>query len=132
MNYKIQNTYAASVAALILAKEDHKTALKALIAHHGGKRCDALIFDLVCVLHENFPDTDAEPGVYSQQPVVSFPKKGSGHTFYRDNIAPLLPKLRKPTRTAQPRPKVDPMIAVAKRLRDNYSAAQIKRLKAML
>jgi hypothetical protein len=133
MTYAKQNAYVDALIALIKSEQDHTKALHSLIAYHDGKRSEELCNDIVAALRAAFPATDACLGSYKQQPTVSFPKKGSGYEFYKKNIAPMLPKLREPTRKADDaRPKVDPMIAVAKRLRDNYSAAQIKRLKAML
>ena len=123
----MQDIYLNAVIALIKAKADHTAALAALVKHRGG-RTPQLCEDIVTCMRVAYPNTDACVGVYARQPIVSFPNKGSGYQFYKDNIAPHLPKLRKPT--GGKRGSTDPVEAEIKRLLKKYSAAQRRRIRA--
>jgi hypothetical protein len=127
---KQQSNWVQMLGNLIAAKKNHAVALRGLLAHHDNKRTLALVQDIVTGLRIAFPQTDACESVYAGQPVVSFPKKGSGFQFYRDEIAPLLPKLRKST--SSKRNQTDPVEAAIKRLRSSFTTAQLRRIAAAL
>ena len=123
----MQDIYLNAVIALIKAKADHTAALAALVKHRKG-RTPELCEDIVTCMRVAYPSTDACVSVYAGQPVVSFPNKGSGYEFYKREIAPHLPKLRKPT--GGKRGSTDPVEAEIKRLLKKYSAAQRRRIRA--
>ena len=127
---KQQSNWVQMLGDLIAAKKNHAIALRGLLAHHDNKRTLALVQDVCSGLRIAFPQTDACEGVYAGQPTVSFPKKGSGFQFYRDEISPLLPKLRKST--SSKRNTVDPVEAAIKRLRSSFTTAQLRRIAAAL
>ena len=124
----MQDIYLNAVINLIKAKADHTKALAALVKHRGG-RTPALCEDIVTCMRVAYPNTDACVGVYARQPIVSFPNKGSGYQFYKDNIAPHLPKLRKPT--GGKRNAADPVEVLLKQYL-KLSAAQRRRFKTAI
>jgi hypothetical protein len=128
---KHANQWLDALVAALAAKKAHEAALTALIAHHGGKRTLALMEDLCAGIRVLFPKTDAEIKVYLGQPNVSFPSKGAGYETWRTMIAPHLPKIKAAT-TGGPRKASDPVAAAAKRLKQQFTAAQLRRLVAML
>lgn len=127
---KQANQWLDALIAALAAKKAHEAALHALIAHHGGKRTLALMEDLCDGLRVLFPKTDAEIKVYLGQPNVSFPSKGAGYETWRRDILPHLPKIK--AATTKGRKASDPVAAAAKRLKQQFTAAQLRRLVTML
>lgn len=103
MNVTKQNQWLDALVAAIAAKQDHESALAALIKHHGSKRTLPLMEDLLCGIKALHPATKAEITVRNvlgvPTPNVSFPDKGVGFQTWRDFIAPHLPKMRAATAT---------------------------------
>jgi len=125
-----QNKWLDALIAALAARRNHEEALKALISHHGGKRTMPLMEDLLAGLRAVYPKTDAEIRAFKGQPNISFPNKGVGYQLWKDEILPHLPKLRKATGGA--RHSVDPVERFAKTIMKELSAAQIRRLKALI
>ena len=128
---KQANKWLDALVAALAAKKAHEQALRELIDYHGGKRTLPLMEDLCAGIRILFPKTDAEVTVRGGQPNVSFPSKSSGYETWRRDILPHLPKLKAAT-TKGPRKSVDPVVAAAKRLKQQFTAAQLRRLVAML
>ena len=129
---KHQNQWLNALVAALKAKQDHKAALTALIAHHGGKRTLDLMIDLHAGIEVLFPKTDAVVKAYLGQPNVSFPNKGAGYDTWRDLILPHLPKLKAATHKGKSSKSVDPVASFAKRAMRDLTPAQCRRLAAVL
>jgi hypothetical protein len=127
-----QNQWLDSLIAALKAKEDHKAALAKLIAHHGGKRTMPLMEDLCAGIHAAYPKSKAEVKVYMGQPNVSFPDKGAGYDTWRDLIAPHLPKIKAATTKPRSSKATDPVASYAKRIMRDLTAAQRRRLVALV
>lgn len=128
---KHQNQWLDSLIAALAARKGHEAALTALVAHHGGKRTLELMTDLCAGVHAICPKTDAEVKVYMGQPNVSFPSKGAGYEMWRTMIAPHLPKIKAAT-TKRSSKASDPVASYAKRIMRDLSAAQRRRLVALV
>ena len=128
---KQANKWLDALVAALAAKKAHEAALRELIAHHGGKRTIALMEDLCAGIRVLFPKTDAEVSVRGGQPNVSFPSKGSGYETWRRDILPHLPLIKAAT-TKGTRKASDPVAAAAKRLKQQFTAAQLRRLVTLL
>lgn len=129
---KHQNQWLNALVAALKAKQDHKAALTALIAHHGGKRTLDLMIDLHAGIEVLFPKTDAVVKAYLGQPNVSFPNKGAGYDTWRDLILPHLPKLKAATTKPRISKAADPVASYAKRIMRDLTAAQRRRLVALV
>ena len=128
---KQANQWLDTLIAALAARKNHEAALAALIAHHGGKRSLALMNDLCDGLRVLFPKTDAEVKAYMGHFNVSFPRKGAGYETWRRDILPHLPKIKAAT-TKGTRKASDPVAAAAKRLKQQFTAAQLRRLVTLL
>jgi hypothetical protein len=111
-----RNVALAAILGLIKAKQDWEQAVPKLVRAHGGKRCEPLMDDLVCLLRTAFPGCKAATRQRADgQWLVSFPTGETqiGRQFYKDNIAPLLPKLRDNSKQQH---RVDPVDAAIKKI----------------
>jgi len=129
---KHQNQWLDALIAALKAKQSHEAALVALIAHHGGKRTEALMHDLCAGIHALYPKTDAGVKFYMGHFNVSFPSKGAGYQTWRDLIAPHLPKIKAATTKPRSSKATDPVAALAKRIMRDLTAAQRRRLVALV
>jgi hypothetical protein len=129
---KHQNQWLDTLIAALKAKRDHEAALTALIAHHGGKRTEALMHDLLAGIRVVCPETKAVVNVYMGQFNLSFPGKGAGYDTWRDLIAPHLPKIKAATTKPRSSKASDPVAALAKRIMRDLTAAQRRRLVALV
>jgi len=128
---KNQNQWLDTLIAALKAKEDHRKALTALIAHHGNKRTEALMHDLLAGIRVVCPETKAVVNVYMGQFNLSFPGKGAGYDTWRDLIMPHLPRIKAAT-TKRSSKASDPVASYAKRIMRDLSAAQRRRLVALV
>lgn len=113
-----RNIALAAILALIKAHQDWEQAVPKLVKAHGGRRTEALMDDLVCLLRTAFPGCAAATRQRNDgQWLVSFPTGETqiGRQFYKDEIAPLLPKLRDNSAQKQAKQR-DPVEAVVKRI----------------
>jgi len=128
---KLQNVWINALVAALAAKRDHKAALTALVKHHGGKRTVALMEDLLAGIHMLHPGTDAELTCYMGQPNIKFTKKSSDRDTWRNYILPHLPKIKAASHKGSSK-AADPVAAMAKRIMRDLSAAQRRRLVALV
>lgn len=132
MNVNIANRWLDALIAALKADADHATALAALVSQHNGKRTPLLMEQLQAGFKVLYPTTPSEIRVWAGMPTVVFPQDSAARKCWGSKIAPHLPKLRASTSKASKKGAVDPVAAQAKRLRKQFTKAQLTRLIAEL
>lgn len=130
---KKQNRWLDALIAALEAADDHRVALRGLIADHGNKRTLGLMEDLQAGFLVMYPDTPGEVHTWNGTLTLKFKQDSAAIQTWRRMITPHLPKVVKRSDT-QAR-KVNPekqALGMAKRMKEKYGKAFCRTLGALL
>jgi hypothetical protein len=129
MSVRLCNAWLDALVNALRAEENHEAALAALVASFGGKRSLPLMEALQSGFRVIYPSTLGEVKMWGGALTLTFPRGSAAAQCWQRKILPHLPKLRQRTGNAK---KIDPVATFARRAQREFSAAQIRRLIALL
>jgi hypothetical protein len=129
MSVRLCNAWLDALVAALRAEQDHSAALAALVASFGGKRSLPLMEALQAGFRVIYPATPGEVRVWGGVPTLSFPRGSAAAQCWTRKILPGLPKLRQGSKATK---ATDPVATWARRAKREFSAAQLRRLVALL